>query len=161
MMIPPLTASATTPWHVLPAGIHPATLEEVWVVFATNHRRRQLYSGLIEGASRLKRAGCESIYLDGSYVTGKPRPNDFDACWDPQGVDGALLDPLFLDFRNGRSAQKRVFQGEFFPSSMVCLDVGKTFIDFFQLDRFTGKKKGIILISLLADPVLLRKERKP
>lgn len=160
-MIPPLIASVSAPWPVLPAGIHPATLEEVKVAFATNHRRRQLYLGLVDGVSRLRRAGCETVYLDGSYVTAKPRPNDFDACWDPQGVDEALLDPLFRDFRNGRSAQKSVFQGEFFPSSMECLDVGKTFIDFFQLERFTGKKKGIILISLLADPVLLRKEPKP
>lgn len=160
-MIPPLILLAASPWHVLPPGIHPATLEEVAEAFATNQRRRELYAGLVDGAARLKRAGCGTVYLDGSYVTGKPRPNDFDACWDPQGVDPARLDRLFLDFRNGRAAQKRAFKGEFFPSSMVCVDVGRSFVDFFQLDRFTGKKKGMISISLLADPVLLRKEPQP
>jgi len=90
-------------------------------------------------------------------VTGKPRPADFDSCWDPSGVDIAKLDPVFLLFENGRAAQKAAFKGEFFPSSMMCKDVGQTFVDFFQLDRFTGKQKGIISIPLSVDPLLSRK----
>jgi len=39
----------------------------------------------------------------------------------------------------------------------MCSDVGRAFVDFFQLDRFTGKQKGIISIALLADPLLSRK----
>ncbi len=97
------------------------------------------------------------IYLDGSYVTGKPRPNDFDACWDPAGVEPAKLDPVFLEFANGRAGQKAAFKGEFFPSSMICTDVGQAFVDFFQVDRFTGKQKGIISIPLSADPLLTGK----
>jgi hypothetical protein len=37
---------------------------------------------------------------------------------------------------------------------MMCVDVGQAFADFFQLDRFTGKQKGIIFIPLSADPLL-------
>ena len=96
----------------------------------------------------------EHINYDGSYVTGKPRPGDFDACWDPTGVVLAKLDPVFLEFANGRAAQKAAFKGEFFPSSMMCVDVGQAFVDFFQMDRFTGKQKGIISIPLSADPLL-------
>jgi hypothetical protein len=99
---------------------------------------------------------CDRV-LDGSYVTGKPRPGDFDACWDPSGVEGRKLDPVFLEFGNRRAAQKAAFKGEFFPSSMMCADVGQAFIEFFQLDRSSGNRKGIISISLLTDPVLLRK----
>ena len=72
-------------------------------------------------------------------------------------MDRSKLDPVFLEFGNGRAAQKAVFKGEFFPSSMISPDVGQAFVEFFQLDRFTGSKKGIISISLSADPVLLRK----
>jgi hypothetical protein len=113
-----------------------------------------LFDGLVHASGKLRFAGCPTIYLDGSYVTGKPKPNDFDACWDPSGVDPAKLDSVFLQFANGRAAQKAAFKGEFFPSSMICVDVGQTFVDFFQLDRFTGKQKGIISIPLSADPLL-------
>jgi hypothetical protein len=85
---------------------------------------------------------------------GSRSPAIFDACWDPNGVDRGLLDPVFLQFGNSREAQKRAFKGEFFPSSMMCTDVGQTFVEFFQQDRFTGKQKGIISIPLSADPLL-------
>jgi hypothetical protein len=137
--------------------VHQASVDEVEVAFATNAWRRELFRGLVDASERLRMAGCSTIFLDGSYVTGKPRPGDFDACWDPLGVDLSKLDPIFLNFMNGRAAQKAAFKGEFFPSSMTCVDVGQAFLEFFQVDRFTGNKKGIISISLSADPVLLRK----
>lgn len=156
-MIPTLVPLLGSPWPVLPPGVHQASLNEVAIAFATNPWRRSLFAGLINAAARLRLAGCPTVYLDGSYVTGKPRPGDFDACWDPTGVDPAKLDPVFRQFGNGRAAQKAAFKGEFFPSSMICTDVGQAFVDFFQLDRFTGKQKGIISISLSADPLLLGK----
>lgn len=156
-MIPPLITLVGAPWTVLPPGVHPAGLDEVEAVFAMNAWRRDLFKGLVRASVRLRLAGCQTIYLDGSYVTGNPRPGDFDACWDPAGVVRANLDDVFLDFSNGRAAQKAAFKGEFFPSSMMCADVGQAFVDFFQLDRFTGKQKGIVCISLSTDPILLRK----
>jgi len=157
-MIPDLTSIPGSPWTVLPPGVHQAALAEVAAAFATNPWRRQLFDGLVAGSQKLHLAGCAMVYLDGSYVTGKPRPGDFDACWDPTGVELAKLDPVFLKFENGRAAQKAAFRGEFFPSSMMCADVGQTFVEFFQLDRFTGKQKGIISIPLSADPLLSGKE---
>jgi hypothetical protein len=153
-MIPALVSLHGSPWPVLPPGIHQANLDEVAESFATNSWRRELFDGLVSALEKLRFAGCSVVYLDGSYVTGKPRPGDFDACWDPSGVDPAKLDPLFLQFDNGRAAQKTAFKGEFFPSSMMCTDVGRAFVDFFQLDRFTGKQKGIIAISPSTDPLL-------
>jgi hypothetical protein len=35
----------------------------------------------------LRDAGCKRVYLNGSFVTSKDEPGDFDACWDPTGVD--------------------------------------------------------------------------
>ena len=156
-MVPALVPLPGSPWTVLPPGVHQASLDEVEAAFATNAWRRKLFGGLVDASERLRIAGCPTVFLDGSYVTGKPRPGDFDACWDPSGVDRSKLDPVFLEFGNGRAAQKAAFKGEFFPSSMISPDVGQAFVEFFQLDRFTGNKKGIISISLSADPVLLRK----
>lgn len=156
-MIPPLVSLPGAPWTILPPGVHRASLHEVEAAFATNAWRRELFSGLVDALRRLRLAGCTTVFLDGSYVTGKPRPKDFDACWDPSGVDRRKLDPIFLKFANGRADQKSAFKGEFFPASMICADVGQSFIEFFQLDRFTGNRKGIISVSLPSDPVLLRK----
>jgi len=156
-MIPALVTLPGCPWPVLPPGIHEANLDDVAATFATTAWRKELFDGFVEASSRLCVAGCRTVFLDGSYVSGKPKPGDFDACWDPMGVDPGRLDPVFLRFENRREAQKAVFKGEFFPSSMICADVGRTFLDFFQLDRFTGRYKGIISIPLLADPLLSRK----
>lgn len=159
-MLPALIPLPGAPWSVLPPGAHEASLEAVAAAFATNTWRRHLFDGLVLASGKLHQAGCQTVYLDGSYVTGKPMPGDFDACWDPTGVDPTKLDPVFLQFANGRAAQKAAFKGEFFPSSMMCMDVGRAFVDFFQMDRFTGKQKGIISVSLSGDPLLSGKVQR-
>ena len=158
-MLPALHTLTHSPWTLLPPGVHQATLIEVETAFATNARRREIFNGLLDALERLRLAGCPTAYLDGSFVSGKPNPGDFDGCWDPNGVDPTKLDPVFLDFDNGRSNQKSAFKGEFFPSSMTCSDIGASFVEFFQRDRFTGSQKGIISISLQTDPTLLQRAR--
>ena len=153
-MIPDLILIAGSPWKVLPPGIHRATLPEVGQAYATNRRRKELFAGLVEGAQRLRIAGCACLYLDGSFVTGKPKPGDFDACWDPVGVEPSKLDPVFKSFANGRAEQKAAFKGEFFPSSAVESSCGRDFIDFFQVDKFSGEAKGIVAVELTSDPLL-------
>jgi hypothetical protein len=133
----------------LPPGIHDAILEEVRDTYATNLRRRTLFKGLSQACKSLKSAGCSVIYLDGSYVTEKTIPGDYDVCWDPEGVDTGKLDPVFLDFKNNRAAQKSKYGGEFFPSSAKSLPGNEwTFVKFFQKDKETGADKGIIRIHL-------------
>ena len=39
-------------------------------------------AGLRAALESLKSAGCRTVYLNGSFVTSKEAPNDFDACWD-------------------------------------------------------------------------------
>ena len=62
--------------------------------------------GLRAALEDLKNAGCRTAYVDGSFVTIKAIPNDYDACWDEDGVDPVLLDPVLLTFGAGRAAQK-------------------------------------------------------
>lgn len=159
-MIPQLVHLPNSPWMVLPPGIHAASLIEIRDSFATNAWRRDLFRGLVVAAAKLRSAGCSQVYLDGSYVTGKPRPRDFDACWDPSGVDRKKLDDVFLELGNGRAAQKKRFKGEFFPASPTGQNVSSAILEFFQKDRFSGRRKGILLIPLRRDPLLLR-GRKP
>ncbi|MFY9836240.1 MAG: hypothetical protein WAK55_07170 [Xanthobacteraceae bacterium] len=157
-MIPALVPVPGAPWDVLPPGAHPATLAEVAATFAINAKRRLLYKGLLLAAKALRTAGCGKLYLDGSYVTAKTAPGDYDGCWDPTGMDRAKLNPVVLDFSNKRQAMKNKFGGEFFPSNAPNTPT-QTFLDFFQVEKFTGQSKGILLIVLTADPALLGRAR--
>jgi hypothetical protein len=133
---------------LLPQGVHPATLEEVLERFGGNERREQLLTGLVEALRLLRAAGCRRVYINGSFVTSKERPNDIDGCWDIEGVDADALDPVFFDFDDGRAAQKARFGAEFFPAQVPEGLTGRAFLDFFQVDRQTGEPKGIIELRL-------------
>ena len=150
-MIPDLIKLSRAPWKVLPEGIHQATLAEVKMRFANNPKRRQLYWGFVTALNALKAAGVKDIYLDGSFVTDKPIPGDFDVCWDPSGVDPTLLDPVFLDFQNKRAKQKAKFNGEFFLYNSDAMLGGPSFLEFFQNEKNSGLRKGIVLIDISAE----------
>lgn len=134
----------------LPPGIHQATWAELVGAFGKNPLRAKLLNGLYRAAKELKKAGCKTLYVDGSFVSTKDQPQDFDGCWEPAGVDGAKLDPVLLDFTNRRLAQKVKYSGELFISSLRAelQPPHRTFLDFFQSDKQTGKPKGIIAIDL-------------
>lgn len=134
-------------WEVLPPGLHEASLDEVELAFAHHPRRKMLVDGIRQGCAALQAAGCSTVYLDGSFVTGKPQPGDFDMCWDPVGVNLSLLDPVLLDFSNRRFNQKLKYGGEFFPSTALA-DGTLTFLDYFRVEKITGLEKGLILIRL-------------
>ena len=151
-MIPNLVEVEGAPWRVLPVGVHAALLSEVEETFALNHRRRDLFRGLIRACIALNLAGCRYVYIDGSYVTAKPFPGDYDVCWDPNGVMRARLDPTFLDFRRERAAQKSKYGGEFFPLTSAATPDGTTFLEFFQIERFSAGRKGIVRVDLATDP---------
>jgi hypothetical protein len=145
-MIPPLVEAKGVPYGILPPGIHRSDLRELAERFAGNERRAWLYEGLLAVTEALRVAGCKRMYIDGSFVTGKEQPNDFDGCWEPTGVVAALLDPVLLDFSDRRAAQKLKYRGEMFISTTRTGN--GTFLDFFQVEKLTGVRKGIIQIGL-------------
>ena len=134
----------------LPVGIYWTTWEKFKIRFGVTAHRRRLLDGLEQGLKSLKVAGCSTVYIDGSFVTDKEIPGDFDACWDDSGVDLALLDPVLLNFDNQRAAQKAKYHGEFFPAHLEAETTPpyRIFLDFFQTDKATGDPKGIIAIDL-------------
>ena len=71
--------------------------------------------GLRAALENLKRAGCRTVYVNGSFVTNKYVPNDYDACWEEAGVEPEALDPVLLTFDPGRVTQKAKYLGELFP----------------------------------------------
>jgi len=137
------------PWKVLPPGVHEASLAEVAARYGTNDVRKKQMAGLERSLEMLRDAGCKAAFLDGSFVTEKETPGDFDLCWLAMGVDEKKLDPIILDCSSeGRKKQKAKYGGEFFPSTMGATS-GGFFFSFFQKDKFTQMPKGIIRITLV------------
>ena len=130
----------------LPPGEHVASWDEVVERFGWTRRRRALLDGLADAVESLAAAGCRRVWLNGSFVTAKDEPGDFDACWDTDGVDLDALDSELLDLSNKRVAQKARFGGELFPNVVEAVS-GLTFAEFFQNERDTSRK-GIVVIDL-------------
>lgn len=135
---------------LLPGGIHWALWGEIAARFGTNPHRKRLLCGFERAVGAFAKAGCQALYLDGSFVTAKPLPSDYDVCWEMAGVRPADLDPVFLDFGNNRAAQKAKYLGEFFPAHAPASLVPPlaTYLNFFQIDKATGDPKGIVGLKL-------------
>ena len=100
--------------------------------------------------AQLKAAGCRTMYINGSFVTSKVEPGDFDACYDRESVDSEYLrvnaPRLFNHY--DREAQKAMYRGEIFPSDAEVGYYGENSFEFFQKDR-DQNRKGIIAIDLM------------
>jgi len=130
----------------LPPGEHAATLSDVEHRYSTNPTRTAQFTGLKRAALALAAAGCPTLWLNGSYITDKAEPGDYDATFDAEPIDWitlGLAEPELLDFDAPRSTQKRTYGGELIPT----LAAGVDFVDFFQTNR-NGERKGIIRIDL-------------
>ena len=141
-MIPPFDTNTGR----LPEGVHEASWDEIVQRFGWNQRRRRLLDGLAEAIELLARAGCRRLWLNGSFVTVKDEPGDFDACWDVESVDLDAIDPVLLDLSSGRAEQKRRFGGELFPN-IIESGSGLMFTEFFQNDLDAGRK-GVVVIKI-------------
>jgi hypothetical protein len=75
----------------LPAGEHDATWAEVLERFGWNQTRQAQLDGLADALRLLAGAGCTKVWLNGSFVTAKDEPGDFDAVWDTKGI--IVIDP--------------------------------------------------------------------
>jgi hypothetical protein len=141
-VIPPFEPNGT-----LPVGIHWASWEEFVDRVGATEQRRMLLAGLAVAIEALRLAGCRVLFVNGSFVTSKAAPEDYEAVWETDEVVAAHLDPVFLDFSDERAAQKAKYLGEFFPITGVERASGLRFVDFFQRDR-DDRPKGIIGLDL-------------
>lgn len=135
----------------LPPGVHWAEWKEFKERFGTNLTRLRMIDGLELAMTQLKSAGCLTIFIDGSFVSSKDKPGDYDACWEESGVDARelkLLAPTLYNFILQRREQKIKYKGEFFSSNFPANESGTPYIDFFQFDTRTNIRKGIIAIDL-------------
>jgi hypothetical protein len=133
----------------LPPGCHQAAWEEIVQRYGYNEHRQKLLQGLKAALENLKSAGCKRAYLDGSFITRKAQPRDFDLCWEARGVNRYALDPLLIltvNLMSPRLAQKKKYGGDILPTfpNPPVFDL----LSVFQVDDRTGDVKGILELDL-------------
>ena len=72
--------------------------ETTWIEFSKlsgfTWRCRKIVRRMRPMLLHMRDVGCNFVNIDGSFVTSKINPNDFDGTWDPEGVDVTKLDPI-------------------------------------------------------------------
>ena len=138
---------------LLPPGVHETSLEELEESMGWGRKRRGLLEGLEETLELMASCGVTRVYLDGSFVTDKDRPNDIDGCYDlaedVSAEDLGCLPPIFPPSASNRAEAKRRFGVDFFPAAATELGSGQPFLRFFQTDR-EGRERGVLLVDLQA-----------
>lgn len=130
--IPPFNARG-----YLPPGIYETDFSEFEQRFGFNTSRQQLLSGLATALDSLRRAGCNRVYVGGSFVTDKVEPGDIDGCFEGLWIDEDAIEPMFLTA--DLDAQRAKYGVEFV--------LGGNRVGFFQTDR-NGNLQGIVAINL-------------
>ena len=144
-MIPNLTEVG-----LLPAGIHPATLEELterFAFFDRTDQRLRVFEKLKAMVSEARIAGIvRRIYVAGSFVTDKPEPNDFDCVLVlDRTIVGQELRPFQYNLVSRRMS-RRLYGGDVVPvleDSKPLLE----YLEFFQTTR-EGERMEIVEIEL-------------
>ena len=134
-------------YGILNPGIHKMTWEEFCDFFTSpsiySERRVELLKGLKQVVDILRKIENIRIYIDGSFVTNKLDPGDWDACFDcsiSQIYNLLKKYPLF-----DRNEQKKLYKGELFFATDEADGFGHTFLEFFQRMRGNSAiKKGIV-----------------
>ncbi len=132
----------------LPPGIHKMDFEHLARRFGWNDWRRFLLGGVERACAELGSVDCRGIFVDGSFVTAKDVPQDWDGAYDPHQVRFDRLDPIMLRYDDGRRAMNAKYLGDIFPWNAKTGD-GGAYLDFFTTDR-DGVGKGVVLIELRA-----------
>lgn len=135
----------------LPEGIHTITWEDFENEFGFSPRRQMLMKGLYEVIQILKQCGCEAIFIDGSMVTDKLEPDDWDACFkgDEEAFHRlyAIDENLVLDDYAKETVRKQNIK----VNSILLMPRPKetyVILIFFQRVKGCKRKKGIIKIKL-------------
>ena len=128
----------------LPPGIFRVAMSDVKELARNAHRRAQLAKAL-PGLRNLRDAGVGKLYLAGSWVSAKDKPDDID-CFFPWhgGIDISKLDPVFLDVRGKRS---RAAMKAKYGLDLLFDTPDRTLEAFFQIDK-DGHRRVIFLLNL-------------
>ncbi len=126
----------------LPKGIHISDIGEIHERLGFNEHRLHLLKGLAKAILDLKDLGFKRIYLNGSFVTNKETPKDYDLCWEETiEVDFELFAYKYpiLAGLEGQEEQLKIYLGDIYPQPTV--------FNLYQKNK-NGNPKGIICLNI-------------
>lgn len=133
---------------LLPGGEHEATWSELADRLGFTYRRRILLDNLRVVLDELLAHGVETIWIDGSFVTSKPSPQDVDVVYlPPIGADITTWGMLAPIARRDLKKCRRVDLWEY-PSRQRKGTWGpapRPITEYFQSDE-DGRQKGIVVL---------------
>jgi hypothetical protein len=149
-MIPALVKIKGAPVGIkyLPVGIHKATIDEVESTYAYNIFRKEIFEGLKLLITDLKKIGCNTIYINGSFVTSIKKPNDVDVCWEESSGTGLTFEKQTLPILWNREEAKNRYKADIFLAQSIEFKSKLTFLKFFQRIKYTNLTKGIIQLDI-------------
>lgn len=132
----------------LPEGLHPAMEAEVTFRFGTSTPRRQRLALRLRRWIEIARAiSARRLFVDGSFVTSKPEPNDVDAVvWLPEDfvdlVSSGTLEALGLEAMLLTRHPEEIFAAEDRHD-------WDDWLEFFSRTReYDERRKGVVEIEL-------------
>jgi hypothetical protein len=118
--------------------------------FGTNSRRMDQISNALQFFRIFHSCGCQTVFVDGSFVSMKKYPEDIDLCFDITGVPNEKMEELFPQFFDPNEI------GKIHRNSLCHIfhfnATDTTFFDFLQNDR-DGYIKGLVKLNLKDIPV--------
>lgn len=132
----------------LPEGLHLATEAEITFRFGTETRqRRRLALRLRRWIEISRMVGAKRLFVDGSFVTAKPEPNDVDAVvWLPEDfadrIDRGDFDAFELETMLLTRRPEEIFAAEDRRD-------WDDWVEFFSRTRESdGRRKGLVEVEL-------------
>ena len=132
----------------LPEGLHVATDAEITFRFGTSTiQRRRLTLQLRRWIELARIVGAKRLFIDGSFVTAKPDPNDIDAVvWLPEDfaerASGGDLEAIELETMLLTRRPEEIFAAE----DRLDWD---DWLEFFGRTREAdGRRKGLVEVEL-------------
>lgn len=143
---------------LLPPGEHNMTLEQIDHLFGHTSHRRYLLEMLHKVCLILKTAGVPQIWINGSFVTSKHRPGDYDICYEiTEDIFKALPDYPFKQER-ADTLIRGEFGGDVKAEPMDCgalyrRDLFPNVVGHVHNGKLIqGVKKGIVVLELARLP---------
>jgi hypothetical protein len=137
----------------LPEGHHTCSWEEIIEKFGdhTGSRRERVLHGLLDWRDRAREKGVSGwLVLNGSFVSAKENPNDFDTIF---VFDDEALELMENDVETKRlldysSCKSLGFDMLGFSATLVREHPEWVPLDAFDRDKETGKPKGVLEVVL-------------
>jgi hypothetical protein len=145
VMVPKLVSQGIR--KVLPEGEHEVTWDELRARFGQGSRRQKILGKIREAGMMLRDAGALVLYIDGSFATDKPVPDDWDGLFPTENLNWTKADPLLMDIRKNREIIAEKYMADLFPASWYEGNSGEPFLSFFQRDK-KDRPKGLLVLKL-------------